>query len=423
MGEKILTVKEYDKISAQNFPADRKYFKEFVDFAKEFNADENSDDILKFIRLGYRGDIGDFVQMKNYVGLIQLPSGFQIEILPKIYNGDNKSDVKKIFLKMLRSLRQFAGNKLNYADLYTSKMPLYEIFIRMYLEMLLNLIKRGLKSAYTLREDNLNFLKGKLLFNQQIKYNTVHREKFFVAFDEYNLNRPEHRLIKSALLKLQRKSQNSTNRQQIYQMSAEFDFIEASTNFDKDLSAVCIDRQNIEYAQVMHWTEIFLKDESVTAFAGKSTAQALLFPMEKLFEAYVAKCVKEYFTEFKVTVQAKEKYLFDKPQTFRLCPDILLERGGEKFIIDTKWKRLFDNPRENYGISQADMYQMYAYSHRYNVERVILLYPAVEGMEKFFVDNVISYQTDGEADIKIFFIDLIKSAESMTQLKNLINHL
>ena len=85
MHEKFLIVKEYDKISAQNFPADGKYFEEFLKFAKEFNANEKFEDVSKFIRSGYNRDIGDFVQIKNYVGLIQLPSGFQIEILPKIY--------------------------------------------------------------------------------------------------------------------------------------------------------------------------------------------------------------------------------------------------------------------------------------------------------------------------------------------------
>lgn len=50
-------------------------------------------------------------------------------------------------------------------------------------------------------------------------------------------------------------------------------------------------------------------------------------------------------------------------------------------IMDTKWKRLFDDPGKNYGISQADMYQMYAYSKKYQDKEtgecpeVWLLYP------------------------------------------------
>ena len=36
-----------------------------------------------------------------------------------------------------------------------------------------------------------------------------------------------------------------------------------------------------------------------------------------------------------------------------------------ELIIDTKWKLLTGNEDENYGISQADMYQMYAYAHKF----------------------------------------------------------
>ena len=63
---------------------------------------------------------------------------------------------------------------------------------------------RGLKSLYALREDNLNFFKGKLLVRDNLRKNFAHREKFFVAFDEYGIDRPEHRLIKAALLKFRR---------------------------------------------------------------------------------------------------------------------------------------------------------------------------------------------------------------------------
>lgn len=413
MREKICTVKEYDKIFTSDIG--KKNFDEFVKFAKEFNITDGSDDIFKFIRLGYCN--GDFVQMKNYVGLIQLPSGFRIEILPKIYNSENDSDVKKIFMKMLRSLRQFRGRQLNAANLYTSKMPLYEIFIRTYLEMLLTLIKRGLKSSYTLREDNLNCLKGKLLFNQQIRYNTVHREKFFVRFDEYNLDRPEHRLIKSALIKLRQKSQDTTNRQLIYQMLAEFDFIEPSANFVKDFSAIFIDRQNNEYKEIMRWTKIFLNNESVVSFAGQTNAQALLFPMEKLFETYVAHCLRQNLSGHEVRTQVREEYLFDTPQTFQLRPDILIEGLDKKFIADTKWKCLCNNPRKNYGISQADMYQMYAYAKKYDIGRVILLYPAVD----FFSNEIISYGANDNVEIKIFFVDLLNMVSTIKRLENLLN--
>ena len=48
--------------------------------------------------------------------------------------------------------------------------------------------------------------------------------------------------------------------------------------------------------------------------------------------------------------------------------------------MDTKWKKLIDNENKNYGISQADMYQMYAYSKFYDATDIWLLYPMNDAM-------------------------------------------
>ena len=102
---------------------------------------------------------------------------------------------------MLRTCKDFAGKKFLDASLDTARLNLHEIFISVYLEKVSELVKRGLKSSYVVREDNLNFFKGKLLVWQHLRKNFVHREKFFVAFDEYSIDRPEHRLIKATLAK------------------------------------------------------------------------------------------------------------------------------------------------------------------------------------------------------------------------------
>jgi len=49
-------------------------------------------------------------------------------------------------------------------------------------------------------------------------------------------------------------------------------------------------------------------------------------------------------------------------------------------VIDTKWKSINSSDRRNkYGISQADMYQLYAYGHKYlknnSQKELMLIYP------------------------------------------------
>ena len=49
--------------------------------------------------------------------------------------------------------------------------------------------------------------------------------------------------------------------------------------------------------------------------------------------------------------------------------------GQNVLIIDTKWKRITRTDDPKGGVSQADVYQMMAYSHLYDCKSVVLLYP------------------------------------------------
>lgn len=368
--KKLLSIHEYEKI----FASDCEFFNELVKFSSASD----------FLSIGWK-----FVQAKNYVGVIRLPSGCQIEILPKL--NAPEENLRGLVVKMLRTLKDFSGKKFLNARLDTARLPLYEIFIRAYLEMILDLIKRGLKSSYVLREDNLNFFKGKLLVKENLRRNFVHREKFFVAFDEYNIDCPEHRLIKAALLKILHTTRE--NFKLARRLLTDFDSVSTSFNYRKDFTAVLIDKTNQEYKSVMNWTKIFLTGESFTSFAGKMNATTLLFPMQKLFEDYVAEYVKKYLSDrLTVKIQAKEKFLFNEPRDFVLKPDIILE-SDEKIILDTKWK---------FKISEDDMYQMFAYAKRYGAKKIFILSPAQEKL----------YRSE-EFSVQIFNVDLFNIEKSM----------
>ena len=149
--------------------------------------------------------------------------------------------------------------------------------------------------------------------------------------------------------------------------------------------------------------------------------------MEKLFESYVAKELsKALGSEYSVTTQEQSLWLFEEPEKlFRLRPDIVVRGGGKTFILDTKWKVLSDSAYNKYGISQGDMYQMYAYHKKYqtkpeDVSGCFLLYPSVGADLKippFSADN-------NGVSVNIFFIDLLDNADGITQsMINLKNKL
>jgi 5-methylcytosine-specific restriction enzyme subunit McrC len=58
-------------------------FIELENFILVFNESEEAD-AMDFFKVGVRRNVGKVIQAKNYVGLIQMKSGFQIQVLPKI---------------------------------------------------------------------------------------------------------------------------------------------------------------------------------------------------------------------------------------------------------------------------------------------------------------------------------------------------
>ncbi len=158
-------------------------------------------------------------------------------------------------------------------------------------------------------------------------------------------------------------------------------------------------------------------NESFTTFSGSTTSRALLFPMESVYESYVGMNMKKVLGPlgWDVSCQDKGFYLFVEPKRqFALRPDIVLKRDGRTVIMDTKWKKLIDDPGKNYGISQADMYQMYAYSKKYqdkdseDCPEVWLLYTNNRDMN---VRKDICFDSGDGTKVHVRFVDL-KDIES-----------
>ncbi len=378
------------------------------------NTDDGETGAVELLSLSARRSVGKVITARNYVGLIKMNDGTVIEILPKISgNGISQKETKQIFLEMLKTLNDVNFKNFNVSDLRTDRLGLFEIFIKMFLDEVTVLTKQGLKSAYSTIENNERFCKGKLLTSQDIKHNLVTRERFYVSYDDFNINRPENRLIKTTLRFLLKASNDMQNRLYATRLLSFFEGVEYSFSCDADFSKCFPDRSMNHYERALSWCRVFLKGNSFTAFAGSHVALALLFPMEKVFESFVAAKFRKLISR-KVNLRTQDTTysLFDSPnRAFALRPDIVLEFDGYKVVLDTKWKLLSDKA-SNWGISQSDMYQMYAYGRKYEAERVVLLYPDSEKVSK----KDMGYLSNDNVKVDVAFIDLKDPDNSITKI-------
>ena len=149
-----------------------------------------------------------------------------------------------------------------------------------------------------------------------------------------------------------------------------------------------------------------------------------MFPMETLFERYVAVQLKKFLPaeDFSISIQDATQYLFTQPnKKFILRPDIVITRKHDNaiFICDTKWK-LLSSQKVNWGISQADMYQMYAYQKKYNAKNITMLYPMTEKVsQKIEHEKEIKFTSDDGVIVRVRFIDLFDIKKSLIGLMDL----
>ncbi|MCG9640310.1 McrC family protein [Vibrio sp. Isolate34] len=333
------------------------------------------------------------LQVKNYVGVLCTPAGEHIEILPKVgkksectEKGINQS--RDILLMMLKRLGEFRCLSSSNSSVMSREMPLLEVFIRQFLDSVNHLAKRGLRSDYSSVQDNLPFQKGKLFVSKQLRHNLVNKHKFFVEFDEFLQDRPANRLIRSALNKLTSIARTAGNQRLLCELQFAFADIPLSVDIKQDFMRLKMDRGMSDYQTPLAWSRIILEGMSPLSMKGEAQALSLLFPMETVFESYVASVLSSALPEgAELSTQARSEYLVshNRHDQFMLKPDLIVTKPDKvQIVLDTKWK-LIDVDAHNYGLSQSDLYQMFAYGHKYLPKiggDLVLIYPAHDEFEK-----------------------------------------
>lgn len=388
------------------------------DYLESLCLSEEESECAKFLHLRVVNR-QKVLQVRNYAGVIFTPHGAQIEVLPKIAKKQDEQASRDALLMMLRRLGQFRHIETKAANINTSRMPLLEVFIQQFLASVNTLVKRGLRSDYVQQQDNLAFQKGKLLVAKQLRHNLVNKHKFFVEFDEYVRNRPTNRLIHTALKKIAAYTRSAANQKLLRELTFAFNDIPLSRCSKEDFAAVKLDRGMDYYQTPLAWTQLILDGMSPLSMQGSANAMSLLFPMEAVFESFVASVLRKQLSvdfELREQIQIEPLVTHGGAGYFKLKPDLLIQyKKGNHAVLDTKWKLIDpykNNGTDKYGLSQADFYQMFAYGHKYlksssnlgKVRELYLVYPAHDG----FISAIpTSFDFDLDQKLKLWVVPFI----------------
>ena len=329
------------------------------------------------------------IKLDQYVGVIETPCGTRIEILPKHVelNGvDDKKviqDERELLQKMLSVSLHLPYREAGSANLNRFKQPLHEWIMTQFLASFERLVQRGLRFDYNRVQEEQKFLRGQLQHVKYMRQTPAKKHIFPIEHDVYEVNRPENRLIRTALEVVCKKTKDASNwrlAQELRLMTSE---IPRSQKIQQDFRQWQSGRLLAFYEDIKPWTELILGEYMPVSTSGDWRGMSLLFPMEKLFEHFVAYHLRRNLPEYKVKTQHATEHICEHRQSkiFKLKPDIFIDRSQanvKNIVMDTKWKLIDQNDRAGrYGLKDSDIQQMFAYSHYYlkRESEVILIYP------------------------------------------------
>ena len=435
MEEKIFIFREFQKIT---YNKNKKIFFKLKKYIKDNNLEDN----YEFFKI-----TKDVIVPQNFVGTILLDD-IQIDILPKIPLVENNIEAEKIrFLEILQNIDYFKEKIFSNSKIKIIDTSILELFIHLFIEEVEKIVKKGLIYKYVDKNENLNVFKGKLDINNHIKYNFSHKERFFMKFDEFSVNSLENIIIKLTIQKLKKVSINPKNKENLNKIGHYFENVIILENSIENLKYLTFDRMNDYYKNAIQWTKIFLNNQSSSIFStNNGEIPSILFPMETIFENYIANKLvniiqEKSYNQLAIKVQDNSCSIFSSislnnvkidNNILRIRPDIVIKNKDAKeiFILDTKWK-ILNKLDDKFKISTEDVYQMLAYvktysdrnKNKYICKRAYLIYPATNmNQSTFFTkDDKLIFNTD-DFELNIQFVDLSSEEGTEKSLINILNN-
>ncbi|MFW5634527.1 MAG: McrC family protein [Erythrobacter sp.] len=274
-------------------------------------------------------------------------------------------------------------------------LPKLEILIDAFATRLLAEVRRGLPRAYVACEDDLPALRGRLDVTRQFTRNAVRPDRLACRFDQLEADTPLMRVMAAAVVFLAGHARSHATRRKLDELRCTLADIPLVPVNRLPWKRIRIDRTNRRWAALFRLARLLLqRDWQATHHAAKAPeGLTLLFPMNDLFEKYVAALLRRALAGrgMEVVEQGGHRACLgaftgehlEHGNVFSTRPDIILRRDGETCaIIDTKWKKLGSDPLDRkHGVSQSDVYQLMAYARLYRTKELMLLYPGRPGEE------------------------------------------
>lgn len=342
------------------------------------------------------------IRFSNYVGVMQAGS-LTIEILPKASRPGQQDHRlwQQVLLDMLRACRLLKADHLSAADLSLRPNSILDYYISVFLEEVETLLRQGLSREYSRHSGNLPVLKGRLLFHRQVQKNLAHAERFYTDHEQYGYEHLFNRIVSSALQALGHFPLPPALEAKFQKLSRQFPLLPPVDASQVKWEELPFGRKTERYRNAVETALLLLRQYRPDIRAGRRPLIAILFDMNLLFEEYVYRQLAHLKTEGLQIYRQLSRPFWERRY---IRPDIVLEYGGRRFVLDTKWKAL---PRASPNMD--DLRQMFVYAQFFDAPHGVLVYPQAYGVADLPPVPFSKVSPSGQQiDCQALFVDIIR---------------
>lgn len=403
------------------------------------NGDANKNPICEIKKIGEQYFIWTYQYAAEFEITIKIKKAeepLKIRIEPR------NMITEKHYHKMLESVFNFqvmdsiSGQKSSHFIL---------LYLMAFLGRVEQTLQRGVYREYVDREENLHYLKERLLIADHLRENRVSPDRVYCAFSELSgdniinqtinqtLNHVKKAYSDSALQTRIRKIQNRLTPDELSDVPVSL----------SQIKSLHYNRANKPYEEIMGYCYNILQNIG-GCFGSTDNLKysAFYVDMNELYETYIGNLLakKDPLVEdiwetvcgnentdagninsdaYYVEPQNRGRYyLAEDGGAFNqeIRPDFLIKKNEDNSVaavLDTKYKRLFDRRDLHYGIHREDIYQVITYGYRFNTDKIFLVYPKSPNYSQ---DNLISITIPSkEGDSKKLYIAYVNLLEDKTK--------
>ncbi|MGE0793484.1 MAG: McrC family protein [Candidatus Woesearchaeota archaeon] len=408
-----LEIQEWSKTHLNYFEEDEKYF---------FNEDKPFFNTLNYEKISHEALIGS----NQFVGILKLPGNKDTPTILKI---EPKTASK--YMDLLRFAQKIKCNddkSFFYYDInervdVEDGNVFFEIIANLFIVELKKILQKGFYKEYVEKEDNLNFLKGKLQITKQITKNFI-KPKFNCKYYDLTMDNFTNQMIIYSALKVTKfiHTHNDENKKLKSELLKYVDLMKDEITLKDvispvDFKNIHLSRKNDYYEEIINFSKIIITESFFESTnKQKSRCCNFLIDMNVIFERVLFGLIQNIIKNSIYKASDQSYYHMTElieGKKIKIIPDITLFENNKEFaVVDAKYKSKLGN---------SEYYQIITYSLALKLKENNLKYAILVNFEENF--NETNLKANAKIKISKLKQDLgdIKLLQISLNLNNILN--